>query len=399
MRLVRAAGRAVEELAGELVPCQPPIIDELAQRVLGADTEQVVQLVDEVSGFGVVDERLRGCEQGAGAGEADSGEGPQAALVEVGELVESVVAAAMRVAGAGADVLELAERGAPAGAGAERGHHVGQRGDGLVAEQGDDRVGGELGWSHYDTIAGSHFRNDAINPDGLHLSESRKYPSWQELVADHESCGAGVPYCETAGASRKLFLRGPLVVRMDGYALRKRLPTRSAASTRCGRISATPGPPTSISNRRLQATSTATVTSTCGSTASAAPTYSSHFMVNSGDGTFTIDEERAPTALRYNPPEAWYHLEGHLVDLNNDGDIDLALAQNRGMDPATFNQSSIVLINEGTGHYPAHASNCRVPRSPTASRQSEGRRISTSTPTGSRTCYSCTLATTMVRRT
>ena len=79
---------------------------------------------------------------------------------------------------------------------------------------------------------------------------------------------------------------------------------------------------------------------------------SSHFMVNNGDGTFTIDEERAPTALRYNPPEAWYHLEGHLVDLDNDGDIDLALAQNRGLEPSTFNQSSIVLINDGTGHYP-----------------------------------------------
>ena len=195
VRLVRAAGRAVEELAGELVPCQPPIIDELAQRVLGADTEQVVQLVDEVSGFGVVDERLRGCEQGAGAGEADSGEGPQAALVEVGELVERVVAAAMRVAGAGADVLELAERGAPAGAGAERGHHVGQRGDGLVAEQGDDRVGGELGWSHYGTITGSHFRNDAINPDGLHLSESRKSPSWQDWSPITR---VAAPVCPTA---------------------------------------------------------------------------------------------------------------------------------------------------------------------------------------------------------
>ena len=80
---------------------------------------------------------------------------------------------------------------------------------------------------------------------------------------------------------------------------------------------------------------------------------SSHFMVNNGDGTFTIEEERAPTRLRYNPPEAWYHLEGHLVDLDNDGDLDLALAQNRGLDPTGFNQSSIALINDGTGHYPA----------------------------------------------
>ena len=67
--LVRAVGRAVEELAGELVPRQSPVADELAQRVLGADREQVVQLVDEVSRRGVVDERLGGCDQGAGAGE------------------------------------------------------------------------------------------------------------------------------------------------------------------------------------------------------------------------------------------------------------------------------------------------------------------------------------------
>ena len=81
---------------------------------------------------------------------------------------------------------------------------------------------------------------------------------------------------------------------------------------------------------------------------------SSHFMVNNGDGTFTLDEDRAPTALRYNPPpESWYLLEGHLVDIDNDGDLDLSLAQNRGMHPTTINQSSIVLINDGTGHYPA----------------------------------------------
>ena len=126
MGLLRVVGRAVEELAGELVPRQPPVGDELAQGVLGADTEPVVELVDEVSGFRVVDERLGGCDEGAGAGEADAGERPQAVFVEVGELVEGVVAAAMGVAGAGVEVPELAERGAPADSGTEGGHHVGQ---------------------------------------------------------------------------------------------------------------------------------------------------------------------------------------------------------------------------------------------------------------------------------
>ena len=69
-----------------------------------------------------------------------------------------VEAAAMRVAVAGGEVLEPAERGAPAGAGTERRGHLAQRGNGLVAEQGNDRVGGELGWSHCDTIAVSSFR-------------------------------------------------------------------------------------------------------------------------------------------------------------------------------------------------------------------------------------------------
>ena len=40
MRLLRAVGRAVEELTGELVPRQPSVADELAQSVLGAYVEQ-----------------------------------------------------------------------------------------------------------------------------------------------------------------------------------------------------------------------------------------------------------------------------------------------------------------------------------------------------------------------
>ena len=211
--LLRAVGRAVEELAGELVPRQPPVADELAQRVLGADREQVVQLVDEMSGLGVVDERLGGCDQGAGAGEADPGEGPQAVLVEVGECVEGVVAAAMRVAGPGVEVLELAKSGAPAGAGTESRHHLGQRGDGLLAEQGDDRVGGELGWSHCGTIVNPIFLNCAINWDG-HCSRNPENIRPGGACRRHDRCGTGVLYSETISTSRKLFLRGPLLAAM-----------------------------------------------------------------------------------------------------------------------------------------------------------------------------------------
>ena len=79
----------------------------------------------------------------------------------------------------------------------------------------------------------------------------------------------------------------------------------------------------------------------------------SHFMVNNGDGTFTLDPDRAPYELLHNPqPEFWRHVGNALVDLDNDGDLDLALGQIRDFDPTHINQFSIVLVNDGTGHYP-----------------------------------------------
>ncbi len=79
----------------------------------------------------------------------------------------------------------------------------------------------------------------------------------------------------------------------------------------------------------------------------------SHFMVNGGDGTFQVDTTRAPHTLLHNPPpEFWRHYVGHLVDVDNDGDLDLALGQMRDDDPTHVNQSSIVLVNDGTGHFP-----------------------------------------------
>ena len=77
----------------------------------------------------------------------------------------------------------------------------------------------------------------------------------------------------------------------------------------------------------------------------------SHFMVNGGDGTFTIEPARATNkVLRNNPPDYWRHIGNDLVDLDNDDDLDLVLGQIRGL--IRISAFSIVLLNDGTGHYP-----------------------------------------------
>ena len=79
----------------------------------------------------------------------------------------------------------------------------------------------------------------------------------------------------------------------------------------------------------------------------------SHFMLNNGDGSFTVDLDRAPYELLHNPrPEFWRHVGNDLVDLDNDGDLDLVLGQTRDLHPTHINEFSIVLVNDSTGHYP-----------------------------------------------
>ena len=79
----------------------------------------------------------------------------------------------------------------------------------------------------------------------------------------------------------------------------------------------------------------------------------SHLMVNNGDGTFAVDSSSNHQRLEAEslPPLNVYgrfHM-GHFADLDNDGDLDLVLGQIRDADRVT--QFSIVLVNDGTGHY------------------------------------------------
>ena len=71
--------------------------------------EQVVRLLAEQARLGLANRGRRRGEQRAGRREPDRAERPQPAFVEIGEFVERVIAAAMRVAGAVRDGLEFAE--------------------------------------------------------------------------------------------------------------------------------------------------------------------------------------------------------------------------------------------------------------------------------------------------
>ena len=97
-------------------------------------------------------------------------------LVEVDELIEGVVAATMGVAGAVGEFLELAERGAP-GARAESRHHLGQRGDGLLMEQAEERGAGVAGRSHSDTITNDIIAIVPQRPATSNRNASRSRPS------------------------------------------------------------------------------------------------------------------------------------------------------------------------------------------------------------------------------
>ena len=79
-----------------------------------------------------------------------------------------------------------------------------------------------------------------------------------------------------------------------------------------------------------------------------------HVMVNNGDETFTIDTGRVTEEVLHNQPgEHWYFAGVHLVDVDLDGDLDVLQGQARDTSHETRNQFNIVLVNDGTGHFPS----------------------------------------------
>ena len=87
---------------------------------------------------------------------------------------------------------------------------------------------------------------------------------------------------------------------------------------------------------------------------------SGHIMVNNGDGTFTIEPARVSHEVLRNPPDYRQYVGNHFVDLDNDGDLELVLGQ---QSPGEFGLGapSLVLVNDGTGHYPTRI---ELPRPP-----------------------------------
>ena len=90
-----------------------------------------------------------------------------------------------------------------------------------------------------------------------------------------------------------------------------------------------------------------------------------HFMVNNGDGTFTVDRDNRATrrVLHAQPPDGsryWGWDGGHFVDIDNDGDLDLALGHIRDRGPLVIDQHNTVLVNDGTGYYPTRIDLPRV---------------------------------------
>jgi hypothetical protein len=139
--------RAREVPPPDLFARHEALLGEVSHAVLRAHVKHVIELIDEISGAAGVDQRRRSLHQAPMSGEPNRLERPQTERVESGELVECVVAAAMRVARSIAQLRELAEHRAIRGC-TERRPELGHRRDHLPSQESGDGIRRELFGSH-----------------------------------------------------------------------------------------------------------------------------------------------------------------------------------------------------------------------------------------------------------
>src|ERR1017187_9582177 len=137
----------VQKKSGDLLTGNPLLLEQLKERIFSLDVQELLQFVGQVALGSTVDQSFDGRHQRAPTREPDGLKGPQAVGIELGDLSEGVVAAAMGVAGMIGEHIQLAKHrsidGGPQGLFQFR-----QSGDFLRAQEEAQMIGEEGGGSH-----------------------------------------------------------------------------------------------------------------------------------------------------------------------------------------------------------------------------------------------------------
>ena len=154
-RLAAAAQRvrrAVQGAPSDLQARHGAPAHQLAQGLVGAHAEAIIEFVGPAAEIGRLDEGLDRRQQGAVNGETDALMLPQAVGVKAGASAQGVEAAAVGVAGQVGQLAEQAEDGTT-GRTTERGHKVRHRGDRPSTQFGGEIVQGVDRGSHRDIMS------------------------------------------------------------------------------------------------------------------------------------------------------------------------------------------------------------------------------------------------------
>ncbi len=104
-----AVNGGVQVQTGNRLASHAVLLRQLVQCVLHFDVQGAGQFVGEIPAWGTIDERFGGGQQGTETREPDVGCRPQTVVVKASDLAQSIVSAAMGVAGEVVQRFEFAE--------------------------------------------------------------------------------------------------------------------------------------------------------------------------------------------------------------------------------------------------------------------------------------------------